>query len=65
MAKMTTSKERRDKAIVKTVERILSQAERPYFEDIIIDVNEGEAVTITYKIKEIIIPEEDIKEDQL
>lgn len=65
MAKMTTSKERRDKAIVKTVERILSQASRPYFEDIIIDVNEGEAVTITYKIKEVIIPEEDIEEDQL
>ena len=57
-------KERRDKAIVKTVERILRQAERPIETDIRLRIRQDEIITVNYNIKEVIIPKEETEETQ-
>lgn len=62
MAMKTTSKERRDAAIVKTVERILRQAERPIETDISLKIRQDEVITVNYYIKEAIIPKEENEE---
>lgn len=59
---MAMFKERRDAAIVKTVERILSQAERPIEADISLRIRQDEVVTVNYYIKEAIIPQEETEE---
>lgn len=58
------TKEIRDKAITKAVERILSSTERPTSENINIEVDLMGGVTISYRIKETIIPEEEFEERQ-
>ncbi len=63
MAMKTTSKERRDAAIVMTVERILRQAERPIETDISLRIRQDEVITVNYYIKEAIIPK-DTEEDK-